>query len=669
MQAIRQYEDDQQVASINAPLADLHAPQTAPFDPNSLPQPVRQEPTISAPLPEMHGPRIEPFDWSRLPSNRVATIMRPMADLKAPRMPSAPRDLDIPSSGTSANNLRRFQNGQMITRLDQDKPRLILDDDNDLPGSRKSIGMAPDPSPGLINTDKGHVKSPQEKKLDQMIRYAAGMKSEQQARALTGLKRAQRAKQLAKEYADKGMDPKAAKKKAEEQANKLEKNPSRKDFYSEKDEDILNEYYQNAGAEDYKELVNRKYKMQLRLYDYRKQLDEAHPEKSNAERTMMAMQSDAGRDYLLMETMLGDFGASNENPDFNQYLQTEGAGDETKKYTPEEQEKLAFVTTMGQYQADPEVAEYWESDAGRQQEMASDARDVEYYQSIYKGKKPPPLPEPRSKYAADLDLLNSQKGSDKERKQAYNNIAIPTAKNMTQSQRQSITNYISGSEPINNYLRGKTDSPYYPQPNQIPGIKKEAEEISAGIQNNPLPGNVTAYKGITDKYLALMFQQHGLEKAINKDGTINHQWLNKNQKTMRKKLIGSVFHDKAFTSTSTEKGFAQFWSRKKAKNEKMMQMMQNGQDATDFQNLTLEHPELTPGAHLMTVNMPKGSNASFVDRVTDSTTYGDPNQMEILADKGSSFKISDIRKTEGADSYELVMDLLAEEEGKKKKKK
>ena len=38
-------------------------------------------------------------------------------------------------------------------------------------------------------------------------------------------------------------------------------------------------------------------------------------------------------------------------------------------------------------------------------------------------------------------------------------------------------------------------------------------------------------------------------------------------------------------------------------------------------------------------------------------------------DKGSFFKISDIQKGEGPDSYELVMDLLAEEEGKKKGKK
>ena len=38
-------------------------------------------------------------------------------------------------------------------------------------------------------------------------------------------------------------------------------------------------------------------------------------------------------------------------------------------------------------------------------------------------------------------------------------------------------------------------------------------------------------------------------------------------------------------------------------------------------------------------------------------------------DKGSSFKISDIRKAEDSDGYEPVMDMLTEEEGKKRKKK
>ena len=248
-------------------------------------------------------------------------------------------------------------------------------------------------------------------------------------------------------------------------------------------------------------------------------------------------------------------------------------------------------------------------------------------------------------------------------------MASDTLNNVTEQQRSAISDYIIGSEPINNYLRGNKNSPYYPTPKLIPKMKQQAVDISNGIRNNPLPEQISAYKGITDSYLALLFQQLGLKKAVNKDGSINHKWLNKNQKQMRKALVGSTFHDKAYTSTSTERGFAQFWSRHKAQTEVMNRFVENGQDdeAIKIQKLATEHPELIPGAHMVTMNLPKGANASFVDRMSDKEKKVD--QREILVDKGSMFKISDVRKMKDSHSYELVMDMLAEEEGVKKGKK
>lgn len=274
-----------------------------------------------------------------------------------------------------------------------------------------------------------------------------------------------------------------------------------------------------------------------------------------------------------------------------------------------------------------------------------------------------------SRYSDDFSLLNSQQGTKEQRKGAYDHIALDAAANMTVPQRKAITQYIGGSEMINTFLRGKKEDASYPMPDLIPELRQQAEDISAGIQSNPLPGNVTTYKGITDTYFAMVLQQLGLKKAVNDDGSVNHEWLNKNQKKLRKTLVGSVFHDEAYTSTSTEKEYAQFWSRKKAQREKNMQLQDDPAAAEAFQIMTQEHPELTPGAHLITINMPKGARASFVDRVTDGSKYGDPGQREVLADKGSSFRISDLRKRTDSDSYELVMELLAEEEGKKRKKK
>ena len=276
---------------------------------------------------------------------------------------------------------------------------------------------------------------------------------------------------------------------------------------------------------------------------------------------------------------------------------------------------------------------------------------------------------PRSKYAADFDLLNSQGGSDEERRQAYDNIALQTAKNMTAEQRKDVSDYIGSSSFVNTYLREQKNSEYYPGKKELPGVIDQIQNISQAVQNNPLPENLTTYRGTTDQFFAYLLQQNGLGNAV-KNGKVDHKWLNSHQKKLRKNLVGKTFQDKAFTSTSTEKKFAQFWSRNSAMREKRIDMLMNGQtDEYDaFQKKAEEHPEQIPGAHLLTMNLPKGTKGAFIDRTTDELLHGGQgDQREVLLDKGSFFKISDIRKMKDSDSYELVMDLLAEEEGKKKK--
>ncbi len=92
-------------------------------------------------------------------------------------------------------------------------------------------------------------------------------------------------------------------------------------------------------------------------------------------------------------------------------------------------------------------------------------------------------------------------------------------------------------------------------------------------------------------------------------------------------------------------------------------------EAKEFQQMAEEDPEKIPGAHVMKMNLPKGSKAAFIDRTGDGRRDADVEQREVLLDKDSMFQISDIRKMDDVDSYELVLDLLSEKEGKKRKKK
>ena len=285
-------------------------------------------------------------------------------------------------------------------------------------------------------------------------------------------------------------------------------------------------------------------------------------------------------------------------------------------------------------------------------------------------KKLSPAPKKRSgaDYTADFELLNSGGGSAEERSRAYDNIAVNTGKNMTESQKKAISSYMGGSEPINSFLRNEVSSPYYPGKRDVPKVQQEIQNISQGLKNNPLQGNISTYKGITDKYLAMMFQQFGLKEALNEDGGVNHEWMGKNPELMKKMLVGKTFRDEGYTSTTTEPDFARGWARKKARSEHTLDLMMKGKgkEAMDYESEVNEHPEKIKGAHMVRFNLPKGANASFVDRAGDSKSSGRYEQREVLADKGSSFRISDFRKLEDSDSYELVMDMLAEEAGKKR---
>ena len=276
-------------------------------------------------------------------------------------------------------------------------------------------------------------------------------------------------------------------------------------------------------------------------------------------------------------------------------------------------------------------------------------------------------PESRSAYAAEFDLLNSQEGSDQERRKAYDSIAGPAADNMSAQQRADITSYIDVSQPINTYLRGQKDSAFYPQGEEEQKVSDQVQSISQAIRQNPLAEGLTTFRGVTDKFLAMLLRKNGLKKGLNRNGTVNHEWLNKNQATLRKKLVGSTFKDKGFTSTSTERGAAQGWVNMAARNEYIEQLEKEGKyDTINEMNVNPDTVKV-PGAHLMRVNLPKGSHAAFVDRTSEAGVEGDNEQREVLLDKGSSFRISDLRKMEDSDSYELVLDLLAQE-GKKKKK-
>lgn len=286
----------------------------------------------------------------------------------------------------------------------------------------------------------------------------------------------------------------------------------------------------------------------------------------------------------------------------------------------------------------------------------------------------------------------------------YNPVSNEHSAAATPEQRAAGKAYIRDSRDINAYLRT----------GQAPDSKKaELDKMSADISGmmHPMQEDTKSYRSISDVGLLPLIEQAGLTDVVMKEnGTIDHEKLQQHMDQLK----GMTFQDKAFVSTTAAPQFAEKWGAGLGRRDlnffKKRAMLKRGFTPEERQgrqkdlielaesgDLTVAKSQqaygaladelLSPdqqiresdiGTHMMHISMPKGTKASFIDatstgsgQVSDKTIEN--QQMEMLLDKGSRFRISDIVQKTGEDGkplanqYHIFLELLqeeAEEEGK-----
>ena len=300
-------------------------------------------------------------------------------------------------------------------------------------------------------------------------------------------------------------------------------------------------------------------------------------------------------------------------------------------------------------------------------------------QAIQNWQRPDPArtaPTPRSPsrpLPASLtgEYQTLQQSQDRQaRAQAYNTISGHMAAHTTPNQQQVSTGYVHDSRPINELLYQSPRATKDPQ--EIQALQTKIEQLSAAIESNPLADDLTTYRGISDTYLSLMLRDVGLKQAVRKDGTVNHQWMNRNPKKVQKALVGSVFTDPGFTSTSIDRTVSENWARKVARTEAMDRIRKAYEDnpmapeaaEASEKVVTQAQQGALPGVHLLQVSMPKGASASLIDQSAMAGRV-DSCQKEVLANHGSSYRITGVQRGSGPDSYFITMEMLAEAQRRK----
>ncbi len=287
--------------------------------------------------------------------------------------------------------------------------------------------------------------------------------------------------------------------------------------------------------------------------------------------------------------------------------------------------------------------------------------------------RPMPVDAPSEE---DYNLLNTHQGTAEERLNAYKNLADQVEQNTTPEEQAELGKYVDASEPTNLLLRGQRDKLSYPS-NQ--SLKDEALRtsrfVSNAIEKNRIQKRMNVFRGIPDSKLGEILTQKGLTRAVKRRGGLDHQWIRENLQEVQNALINTTFADNGFTSTTTEKNFARYWAQHKNHTENMARLYRI-KHRTPEQEEELERYELSdpknnnvPGGHIIHMSLPAGSRSAAIGGAAKvpGKKGSSMKMQEVLVDKGSLFKITGFNvnndKDAGPESFNLMMELLSDEEG------
>ncbi len=223
---------------------------------------------------------------------------------------------------------------------------------------------------------------------------------------------------------------------------------------------------------------------------------------------------------------------------------------------------------------------------------------------------------------------------------------------LTQDELLAFSQYVTDSTDINTSLRKKE---YY---NDY--VDKVIKNMKEAFANHQLPSDITVYRGVTDTFIIRIFKSLDLSeeefsKVFNEDGTLNHESILEND--MYLNLEGVVFKDEAFVSTTTNEFFANRWANELVHKSLANKYAQQGE--TEKANEICSYKERyndIEGSHVMSVYVPEGTNAMFIDTMylKESRSRG---QNELTLDAGYYYKISKVEIL-GQGRYKLYIELL-----------
>ena len=269
-----------------------------------------------------------------------------------------------------------------------------------------------------------------------------------------------------------------------------------------------------------------------------------------------------------------------------------------------------------------------------------------------------------------FEILKRSKNKNK-RIAAYYNISDRLKGNTTQEEQKVITSYINCAAPYNGLLRGTNPPKTEDRKNQLEG---EINTLSNVLHNNPLEQDMTTHRGVDDFFLRKLLKDNNFTEALKGEdlNEVNHEWIGQNMEEFNRRMNGVVYTDPGFSSSTTQREFAESWSKDSGRffmKRELDQRLSSGKISQDeYQKRMAEMPEKgdISGAHVIDLELPKGAPVAAIDRA-GMINRGPSGQREMLIDKGSMFQFMGLSPGNVPGSYNMKARLLSGEEGRRRR--
>ena len=268
-------------------------------------------------------------------------------------------------------------------------------------------------------------------------------------------------------------------------------------------------------------------------------------------------------------------------------------------------------------------------------------------------------------------------------REAYLAMANKDAGDASKAQLAAFNAYTDDQTEINNYLRKGRGSVEKSRQGAVADQIKQMDSLFA--KRKGLTQDMNVYRGVDDRFLQFLLQQGGFDASrySNEDGGIDHAKLRESGILDEINEKGISYKDDAFVSTTTARGFANYFpiadkvgglrnkmkkdlfNWKRSKNMEGKDAAATPEEDQAIFDAAMHNMQYESGYHMMNMHLSDDVQGLAIDQMA-AEGGKKKEQNEFLLNRGQGYKVTSIREVSPG-RYEMDVEVMTPK-GKKRVK-